>query len=129
MDMVFYPGSIGPIKPVDGQAEGQSVSKKQREAGDFSAVLREAYAERPVQFSAHAMRRLTSRGIEPGEEVIAKLNSAVDRADAKGSRESLVLIDSLAFIVAVRNRTVVTAMDIEQLKEDVVTNIDSAVIV
>ena len=124
---MLHPGSIGPIKPADGKGDAKPASKTSVESGDFASVLREAYAGRPVRFSAHAARRLSGRGIEPGGEVISKLQSAVDKADAKGSRDSLVLIDSLAFIVAVRNRTVVTTFDIEQLKEDVVTNIDSAV--
>ncbi len=128
MDLLFHPGSIGPVKPVEGAKDADRTTGKRNASGDFAAVLREVASERPVSFSAHAMRRLSSRGIEPDADVITKLNSAVDKADAKGSKESLVLIDDLAFIVAVKNRTVVTAMDIEQLKEDVVTNIDSAVI-
>ena len=128
MDMLFHPGPVGPIKPVEGKEDGKPAQKVSSGSGDFAAVLRQAYTERGVRFSAHAMRRLSSRGIAPDSEVLNKLASAVDKADAKGSRDSLILIDSLAFIVAVRNRTVVTAFDIEQLKEDVVTNIDSAVI-
>jgi flagellar operon protein len=52
----------------------------------------------------------------------------VDRAEEKGARDSLVLLRDMAFIVSVSNRTVVTAMDGERLKENVFTNIDSAVI-
>ena len=128
MDLYFHPNSLGPVKPVDGEKETAKSAKVSIGTGDFAAILRDATAERPVHFSAHAQRRLASRGIEPGPEVIGKLQSAVDKAESKGSADSLVLIDSLAFIVAVRNRTVVTAFDIEQMKEDVITNIDSAVI-
>jgi flagellar operon protein len=39
-----------------------------------------------------------------------------------------VLLRDMAFIVSVRNRTIVTAMDSEHIKENVFTNIDSAVI-
>jgi len=53
----------------------------------------------------------------------------VSKAAAKGARESLILLDDKAFVVSVRNRTVITAVDGEHLKENVFTNIDSAVIV
>jgi len=129
MDIFFNPNSIGPVKPAEGEGDGKPASKAPVKAGDFAAILREAHAGQPVHFSSHAKSRLSSRGIEPGPEILTKLESAVDRAAAKGSRDSLVLIDSLAFIVAVGNRTVVTAFGLDQLKDDIVTNIDSAVIV
>ena len=128
MDILFYPNSIGPVKPVDGQETRKPETGSQSQAGDFAAVLRDAVAGRELNFSAHAMRRLNSRGIEPGPDVLSKLGRAVERAAEKGSRDSLILVDSLAFIVAVKNRTVVTAFEIDQLKDDIVTNIDSAVI-
>ena len=62
------------------------------------------------------------------ETTLARLNGGVARAAAKGSRDSLVLLDDTAFVVSVRNRTVVTAVDREHMREQVFTNIDSAVI-
>ena len=53
----------------------------------------------------------------------------VDRAAAKGAKESLVLVDNAALVVSIKNRTVITAVDQAHLKENVFTNIDSAVIV
>jgi flagellar operon protein len=52
----------------------------------------------------------------------------VDQAKNKGINESLVLVDSLAFIVNVPNRTVVTAMDQTETQSNIFTNIDGAVI-
>ncbi len=66
-------------------------------------------------------------GLEPQQ--LAKLNQAVEKAAQKGARESLVLMNDVAFIVSIKNRTVVTAVDGQNLKENVFTNIDSAVIV
>ena len=51
-----------------------------------------------------------------------------DVARAKGARSSLILTEAGAFVVSVSNRTVITAMDPAQMRERVVTNIDSAVI-
>ena len=59
---------------------------------------------------------------------LARLDAAVGRARAKGARESLVLLDDLALVVSVRNQTVITATDAASRKDNVFTNIDSAVI-
>ena len=53
----------------------------------------------------------------------------MEKANAKGIKDSLVLIDKLAFIVNVPSNTVVTAMDQSETSENIFTNIDGAVIV
>jgi flagellar operon protein len=60
---------------------------------------------------------------------LALLKDAVNRAEAKGAKESLILMDRLALVVSVKNRTVITAVDDQNLKDNIFTNIDSAVIV
>jgi flagellar operon protein len=84
---------------------------------------------RDVTFSKHASQRLHSRGIELSDEQLTKVADAVDKAAAKGSKETLVLTDDAALVVSVVNRTVITAFDREHLREGVVTSIDSAVII
>ena len=81
-----------------------------------------------IRFSAHAQARLQSRGVSFDSGQMARLQSGVDAAAAKGSREALVLLDSVAMVVAVRNRTVVTALPHDETGPAVFTNIDSAVI-
>jgi flagellar operon protein len=81
-----------------------------------------------LKFSAHASSRLKSRGIEVTQEVQEKLEKAVAGAESKGSRDSLIIVKDLAFIVNVPNKTVITAMDGESIKDNVFTNIDSTVI-
>ncbi|HEV7641615.1 MAG TPA: TIGR02530 family flagellar biosynthesis protein [Gaiellaceae bacterium] len=85
-------------------------------------------APKPVQFSGHALQRIERRGIPLDDGAVNRLAGGVDRAAAKGSRSSLVLVDDTAFVVSVPNRTVVTAVDREHMREQVFTNIDSAVI-
>jgi flagellar operon protein len=92
----------------------------------FSEVL--ATRTQGVEFSRHALQRLERRGIAPSEQTLARLGDGVDRAASKGSRESVVFVDGTAFVVSVRNRTVITAVDPEHMREHVFTNIDSAVI-
>lgn len=82
-----------------------------------------------VQFSQHALQRLQHRNIQLNQTDLAKLSDAVAKAAQKGAKESLVLMNDLALVVSVKNRTVITAMDGASMKDNVFTNIDSAVIV
>ncbi len=81
-----------------------------------------------VQFSKHAQARLYSRGIQLNNEKLNQLSQAIDKAGNKGSKETLVLTEDSAFVVSVKNRMVITVFDKENLREGVVTSIDSAVI-
>jgi flagellar operon protein len=82
----------------------------------------------PLKLSGHALQRIQRREIAFDEPVAARLEAAVERAAAKGSRDSLVLVDSTAFVVSVRNRTVITAVPVSPMSDQVFTNVDSAVI-
>ena len=82
----------------------------------------------PVKFSKHAVNRLNDRNIELTTEQMDRLNQGKIEASEKGIRDSLILVDQLAFIVNVPNNTVVTAMDQTENKGNVFTNIDGAVI-
>ena len=80
-----------------------------------------------VQFSAHAQRRLQNRAIPFGQEELHRLQQAVDKAESKGARDSLILIDELALVVNIKNRVVITAIDKESRRDNIFTNIDSVV--
>jgi len=81
-----------------------------------------------LKFSNHASKRLESRNIQLSETEMGKLNEAVGKAENKGAKDSLVMMNNTAFIVNVPNRTVVTAMPIgNEAEENVFTNIDSVV--
>lgn len=81
-----------------------------------------------IKFSNHAIQRLQKRNIDISTEQLERINIAFDKANLKGAKEALVLLDDLALIVSVQNKTVVTALDKESMREQVITNIDSAVI-
>lgn len=85
-------------------------------------------AEGELKFSKHAGSRLEQRNIRLSTEQLSRLNHAARKAEEKGIRESLMLMDGMAFIVNVRNNTVVTAMEQDEGSENVFTNIDGAVI-
>jgi flagellar operon protein len=112
-------------RPTDGttrtpptEAPGQS----------FADALAQAGGSQPLQFSRHALARVQRRGIELDATTLGRLSDGVTRAASKGSRDSLVLVDSTAFVVSVSSRTVITAVGSEHMKDNVFTNIDSAVI-
>lgn len=82
-----------------------------------------------LRFSNHAIERMQSRGISYTPESLGRLEDAIKKAAAKGSKDTLVLMDESALIVSVKNNTVVTVMDKNSLKENVFTNIDSTVVI
>lgn len=114
------------IDPVNGAAGRRLPERPQRTADGFAAQLDRKLGA--VSFSNHAAQRLERRGIALTEEQHARLQDGVSRAAEKGSRDSLVLVDDNAFVVNVPNRTVVTAVDREHMRDQVFTNIDSAVL-
>ncbi|HEX5923247.1 MAG TPA: TIGR02530 family flagellar biosynthesis protein [Baekduia sp.] len=94
----------------------------------FADVLRDTAGTKPVTFSKHAVQRLERRNLPVDQTVMQRLQDGVDRAAGKGARDAVVLVDDTAFVVSVSNRTVVTAVGRDQMKDHVFTNIDSAVI-
>ncbi|MBY0206131.1 flagellar biosynthesis protein [Paenibacillus polysaccharolyticus] len=103
------------------------------QTGDTSGTPSKPFAQvledNLLKLSNHAAKRLEQRGIELKTEQMKQIGSALDKAAAKGAKESLILMQDMAFIVNVKNRTVVTAMDSESMKDNVFTQIDSAVII
>ena len=92
----------------------------------FAEILKE---KQGLKFSKHAAMRLENRNINLTDEQNNRLRSGVQKASEKGINESLVIVDSLAFIVNVPNKTVVTAMDQKEAADNIFTNIDGAVII
>ena len=82
-----------------------------------------------LKFSKHAMGRLADRNIELSDSQLERLESGTKKAEQKGIRDSLVIVDQLAFIVNIPNQTVVTAMDSTDTEENIFTNINGAVII
>jgi flagellar operon protein len=81
-----------------------------------------------LKFSKHAQERLQNRNMQLNDSDKAQLEKAVQLAEQKGSQDSLVFLKDMAFIVNVKNRTVITAIDSDHLRQNVFTNIDSAIV-
>lgn len=110
-----------------------SAEKKIEKSGlDFQQILKDKAGlatDSELKFSKHADARLSERNINLTDEQIERLNDGTKKASEKGIKESLMIMDDLAFIVNVKNNIVVTAMDSNNSNEKVFTNIDGAVIV
>lgn len=120
---------MGPVKPDSPVRRKSPGTPEAIEGRDFSEVLRKELDREEIKFSGHAKMRMMTQNISLSQSEMTRLGEAVNRAEAKGARESLILMDKLALIVSIRNRTVITAVNEERMKENVFTNIDSAVIV
>lgn len=84
-------------------------------------------AERPLKLSAHAQQRLEQRGVSLDAGQMQAMAQAAEKAEAKGAKDTLMLMDGMGMIVNVPNRTVLTVLDEGRMRDGVVTQIDSAV--
>ena len=117
------------------QIQKQKIAGPGSGGADFETLLKaqlekNAAAQRTeLQFSKHARERVEQRGIQLTESLLSNLTDAVERARIKGARDIVVIDDIQAFIVNVPSNTVVTAVSEPEMKDNVFTNIDSAVII
>lgn len=119
------------LQTIRGPAEAlQTRPQAEVQGAGFASHLTEALGGvRKVSFSAHALHRLNSRHIELSDTDLGRIAQAVDDAAAKGARESLLIMDGLALVVSVPNRTVITVLEPKAGENTVFTNIDSTVVI
>ncbi|NMB32959.1 MAG: flagellar biosynthesis protein [Clostridium sp.] len=95
---------------------------------NFDDILKDKVAQRrEVRFSKHAQMRLESRNIDLREAQRERISNAVQKAEEKGVKDSLVIVDDMALVVNVGSKTVITIVKNDELMENVFTNIDGAV--
>ena len=124
-------GASRPTADAKARATGPSFDallQNQVGAGRLGESLAVTAARAGIKFSGHAQTRLASRQITLTDHDVARLGQAMTKAASKGAKDSLVLMDKTAFVVSVANRTVITAVASDALKENIFTNIDSAMI-
>lgn len=121
---------IQSIQQIQHELQTKSIKKQSPSSGlDFHSVLQQQLQNKePLKFSKHASLRLDSRNIQLSDEQMAKLEQGVKKAESKGIRESLMLMDDIALVVNIENKTVVTALNNQEAKEHIFTNIDGAVL-
>jgi flagellar operon protein len=122
---LIAPGPVGPAQPVTPPAAG-TAGAPAANGPSFQELLDKQTSS--LQFSRHALQRLQQRGIQLDQPTLGRLTEGVQRAAGKGSRDSVVFVDGTAYVVSVANNTVITAVGSEHMRQQVFTNIDSAVI-
>lgn len=111
---VFNP--IGQNKP--------EVGSPLQKGSEFKEIL-----NKELSFSQHARTRIQSRELPWNHALEKRIVGGMEHLEKKGSREALILADSVAVIANIQSRTIITAMDSSRMKEKVFTNIDSVVLV
>lgn len=118
------------ILPKQTTAPGKTgLSATSNSNSSFAKMLDEKLPGQEVKFSQHAQDRLKARGITLTDDDKKKLSGAVENVAKKGGKESLIMMGDAAYVVSVKNRTVITAMDRGNLNGNIFTNIDSAAVV
>lgn len=128
VDSILFPNPVQPLRTERPQP-AKTGNSGQVNGPSFASVLDQKLPPQGVKFSQHAQDRLRDRNINFSANDLANLEGAVNSVAQKGGKESLVMMGDSALVVSIKNRTVVTAMDRAQMKGNVFTNIDSAVII
>jgi flagellar operon protein len=124
VDQILFPNPVQPVRQDRPQPQRPAADKPA--GSSFASILDQ---KQGITFSQHAQDRLKARNITLSSQDLASLEGAVNSVARKGGRESLVMMGDAALVVSIRNRTVVTAMDRSQMRGNVFTNIDSAVVI
>lgn len=95
----------------------------------FDDLLKLEEQRQSIKFSKHAAEKMQVRDINLDNMEIMRIEEAIDKASKKGVKEALILMDDKAFIANIKNKTIVTSINKEQLKNNMFTNIDGAIII
>lgn len=114
-----------PVTGVNRSPQHSTIQSNPKVSTPFSEIFNEELNK--VKFSGHALNRMNSRDINLDANDLQRLENAVNKAEEKNARESLVMVDNKAFIVNIPNRTVVTMLTNDKLNDNIITQIDSAV--
>lgn len=119
---------VQPLERSNQKSRNNESSEVDRNKANFKDLLQKQINQNDkLQFSKHAKERIASRRINISDAQMNKLTSGLEKAADKGSKDSLIMVDDVAYVVSVENNTVITAIDDKNVKENVFTNIDSAV--
>lgn len=124
-------GKAGSVQSPQSPQSGSTAARPQSSdfASELKSQLDKLNSESGVQFSKHAMDRISERNIDlSADNKLDRLNRAVTLAGEKGSDDALVMIDSTAFVVSVKNNKVITTLTADDMQGSIFTNIDSTVI-
>lgn len=114
--------------PSDKAAEKANTLKPGQNS-EFQNLLNDQIGSQPVSeginLSVHAAKRINERQIDIDNGEYVKLKEAIGKLKSKGGKDSLVVTEKAAYIVDVEKNKIVTAINKENLAENVFTKIDS----
>ncbi|NLE23924.1 MAG: flagellar biosynthesis protein [Clostridiaceae bacterium] len=120
---------ILPYEPIDNKQK-QNTAKPEKTGTSFKEILNNSLQEKTaIKISNHAQQRLQQRNIQLDDKDMDILKGAMERAEMKGARESVLFYKDIALVTSIKNRTIITAVDSKGAEENIFTNIDSAMIV
>lgn len=121
-------GNIVPVEPIGNLGQKTTVRVK-NDSSNFHSILNNAVkSNKSFVISSHAIDRLKDRNITLNNDDIKAINGGINKASAKGCRDSVIFYKDTAYVTSIKNRTVITAVDKESCKQNIFTNIDSVVI-
>ena len=117
------------LNPIRNGNNKKNINKDKNKADlSFAKVFQKKLEENSeVKFSKHAQNRLVSRDINLSDKDLSQLVTGVKKAEEKGAKDSLIMVNNIAYVVSIQNKTVVTAVDNSSIDERIFTKIDSAV--
>lgn len=123
---IIPPSTVSPIRP-----QGVPVQIPPVSGPSFRDVLTQqgVASGTSLKFSAHAIQRLQSRNITLSADDVQRMNAMADKAAEKGAQNSLFMLNNVGMVVSIKNRTVITAVDPDSMRENLFTNIDSAAVI
>lgn len=119
---------VNGIRPEGGLLKPEIKNNQDKNKPNFSEILNaKTSVKKDVNFSKHAAQRMEERNLVLNDHDMKKISDAIDLADARGIRNALIISEEITFIVHIKSRTIVTAVDKENMKDKVFTNVDGAV--
>ncbi len=126
MARLMNTGYIGNLKVNTDINQKNDPRNKKKPAIEFESVLK---AEKKLKFSAHAQKRMESRNITLDGDEIKKIEEGVAKLRDKGCKDSVILSKDRAYVISIKNNTVVTVVDEDTMKDNIFTNIDSLTLI
>ncbi len=106
----------------------ETALQQKTQSGDFASALAQKLSGSEVKFSKHAVSRINDRNVPVDDKTLSGISEAVQKARDKGANEIVIIGQQGAFIVNVPNNTVITTLSVKEMRENIFTNIDGAVI-
>ncbi len=121
---------VGSTPLVSNNNNTNTKSNKTETGEDFQSVLQRELEKNSqgINFSKHAIKRINERQIEIEPQMLEQMSNAVEHAEEKGIKDALILGSQAAFIVNVPSKTVITTMNNQEMRENIITNIDGTVL-